>query len=237
MISIIIPAYNEEKYLPATLEAVLTALGRIESPEIIVVDNGSTDTTREMACRLGARVVDEQVHNIARVRNAGAASALGDVLIFIDADTTVSPGLFEKIIDAMSYDRCFGGSVAVEYERTYRRNSIRFYLFLWQSAGRLLKWRQGAAQFCRADAFRELGGYDESIYLGEDVEFHWRLAELARRERGGVEFIEDPPVRTSSRRYERMGFFRLLFFTHPITILLGWRTRWFWKDWYENAIR
>lgn len=235
-VSVIIPAFNEEKYLGATLEAVRAALSSIHQSEIIVVDNDSIDRTRSIAVDFGVRVVAEHEHNISKVRNTGADHAAGDLLVFIDADTLVQPGLFEKIIDAMRDDRCPGGSVRVQYSDA-TRIWVRYYLLVWQFFGRVLKMRQGAAQFCRRNAFRELGGYDTTIFIGEDIEFQWRLAKLARRNGGFTSFIDEPRVHTSARRYEKMGLFKTLIFTHPITILLAWRIRGVWKDWYENAIR
>jgi glycosyltransferase involved in cell wall biosynthesis len=236
-LSILIPAYNEEKYLPATLDALKAALADIADAEIIVVDNGSTDATREIAASFGVKIVTEHEHNIGRVRNTGAESATGDVIVFVDADTLVAPGLFENIVEAMSDKRCLGGSVAVEYETPNKRAWMRYFVMLFQFLGGLAKMRQGAAQFCRSEVFRELGGYDETIYVGEDVEFQWRLDKVARTRGSTTVFIEEPTVRTSSRRLEKMGLARMLFFTHPVTIFLAWRIRSFWKDWYENAIR
>jgi glycosyltransferase involved in cell wall biosynthesis len=236
-ISVVIPAYNEEKYIGRTLEAARAALATISEAEIIVVDNESTDSTQEIAESFGARIVKEHKHNIGQVRNTGGFAAVGELIVFLDADTVVAPGLFEKIIEAMTDEHCVGGSVAVEYERTYRRKWIRYYLMCWQFWGRFLRMRQGAAQFCRREALQELGGYDTSIYLGEDIEFHWRLDKLARKRGGYTAFIEDPKVHTSSRRYEKMGIVRTLIFTHPITIFLAWRRPSLWKDWYENAVR
>src|SRR4029450_12692525 len=116
-LSVVIPAYNEEKYLPRTLDALKRALRSIPGHETIVVDNGSTDGTRSVAERYQARIVEESEHNIAKVRNTGAETANGDVIVFIDADTIVRAGVFEKIIETMSNDKCVGGSVRVEYER------------------------------------------------------------------------------------------------------------------------
>ena len=237
MLSVVIPAYNEKNYLPATLDSVRAALSDIPSSEIVVVDNESTDTTREIAVRSGANVVDEPVHNIARVRNAGAESARGRILVFVDSDTVVPSELFKRIIELLADETVIGGSVEVRYEPVPKQAWIRLYMFTFQNIGRLLKWRQGAAQFCRASAFRELGGYDETIYVGEDVEFHWRLAKLARRSGRRVVFIEDPTVSTSPRRFERLGLVRSLFFTHPAVVFLGWRTRSIWKYWYDKPIR
>lgn len=238
MISIIIPAYNEEKYLPRTLEAVTAALGAGVDAELIVVDNLSTDSTREIAESFGAKILTEDEHNIAKVRNTGGFAAAGNVLVFLDADTTVPPGLFERIVDVMSNADCAGGSVAVDYEKPRNRQLFMlFFMKLWTFLGRLTKMRQGALQFCRTAVFRELSGYDATIYVGEDIEFHWRLAGLAKRRGGFTTFVEEPKVETSSRRWEKMGLFRMLFFTHPVTMFLMWRVRWMWKDWYGKAVR
>jgi glycosyltransferase involved in cell wall biosynthesis len=234
-LSIVVPAYNEEKYLPKTVAALKDALRSISDHEVIVVDNESTDATRPIAESCGARIVMESEHNIAKVRNMGAEAANGEVIVFVDADTIVRSGVFEKILESMSSDKCVGGSVRVEYERA-RRTWVRFFMLSWLFWARFTTMRQGALQFCRADVFHELGGYDDTIYVGEDIEFHWRLDKLARERGGFTSFIETPMVLTSSRRWDKMGL-RMLFIGHPVTIFLGWRARFLWKDWYENAIR
>ena len=234
-LSIIIPAYNEESYLPATLDAINAA--RTSDTEVIVVDNASTDATRHVAEERNATVVTELERNIGRARNAGADAASGNVLVFIDADSIVRAGTFEKIIEAMSDERCLGGSGSVEYEPIDNRIVVAWFMLLWPILGKLTKMRGGALQFCRADVFRELGGYDTSIYVGEDIDFHWRLDRHASARAGHTAFIEEPKVLTSSRRWNRMGLVRLLFFTHPITVFAARRMRSFWKDWYDDTIR
>ena len=234
-LSIIIPAYNEENYLPATLDAIIAA--RPNDAEVIVVDNASTDSTRQIAEQRGATVVIETEHNIGKVRNAGAASSTGDVLVFIDADSIVRPGIFEKIIEATNDKNCLGGAAAVEYEPIRNRTLISWFVKLYPLLGNWMKMRGGALQFCRADIFRELDGFDSTIYVGEDIDFGWRLDRLARDRHAHTAFIQQPKVLTSSRRWNRMGFVRLMFFTHPIVVLTAWRVRSFWKDWYEDAIR
>lgn len=234
-LSIIIPAYNEESYLPATLDAINAA--KTADAEVIVVDNLSTDATRQIAEERGASVITETERNIGKVRNAGAAVAKRDVLVFIDADSIVRPGIFEKIIEASADERCFGGAAAVEYEPIENRTVISWFVKLYPILGNWMKMRGGALQFCRSDVFNYLGGFDSTIYVGEDIDFGWRLDHFARDRGGHTTLLEEPKVLTSSRRWNRMGFVRLMFFTHPIVVLTAWRIRSFWKDWYDEAIR
>src|SRR5687768_3226235 len=102
-ISIVIPAYNEEKLLPATLESVQAAAAgfgaRGWEHEIIVCDNNSSDRTAEIARAKGARVVFEPINQIGRARNSGAAAASGDWLIFIDADSHPSRELLSDVAE------------------------------------------------------------------------------------------------------------------------------------------
>jgi len=234
-LSIIIPAYNEEKCLPATLAAIDDA--RVDDMDVIVVDNESTDTTRAIATEHGATIVDEREHNIGKVRNTGAANTDADVLVFLDADTIVRPGMFEKIREVMNDPRCVGGAAEVIYEPIKGRPLVQFFMKLWPILGRFTRIRGGALQFCRAELFRELNGYDATIWVGEDIDFHWRLDKLASERDGFTFLIESPKVLTSSRRWQKMGFLRMIFFTHPVTIFLAWRVRSFWKDWYVDVIR
>ena len=93
--SIIIPAYNEEKYLPRLLESIETARshysGGRDAVEVIVADNCSTDRTAEVAAHHGARVVLVAKRRIAAARNGGALVATGEILCFIDADSAIHP--------------------------------------------------------------------------------------------------------------------------------------------------
>lgn len=236
-ISIVVPAYNEEKYLPATLEKInIGAKNAGCESETIVVDNQSNDRTRQIAESFGAKVFTEGEHNIGRVRNTGARKAVGDVLIFIDADTLVAETLFQKIVAVMEDKNCFGGAVAISYGE-FRRNWMKFYLGGWRFWGTLFNMKQGAAQFCRKTVFEKSGGYDEKIFMGEDIEFYWRLSKITKRLGGYLNFIEDPKVVTSTRRFDRMSLWKTFLLTHPFFIRLNWKRKSFWKDWYEKAIR
>ncbi|MCA1589368.1 MAG: hypothetical protein LC730_07090, partial [Acidobacteria bacterium] len=107
----------------------------------------------------------------------------------------------------------------------------------WEFWGRLFNMKQGAAQFCRKAVFEKVGGYDERIYLGEDIEFYWHLTRYAMENRGRLAFIQELKVRTSTRRFDKMSIWKTLVLTNPMYILLYSRKASAWKDWYENAVR
>jgi glycosyltransferase involved in cell wall biosynthesis len=235
--SVIIPAYNEEESLPQTLKQIVKGLSAMTAPsELIVVDNDSQDRTKEIAEDFGAIVLREQEHCISRVRNTGARNSTGEVLIFIDADTLVPENLFQKIAEVMKDEKCLGGAVAVGYPE-FQRKWMKYYLSGWKFWGNIFNMKQGAAQFCRKEVFTEQEGYDESVFMGEDVEFYWRLSKFAGKSDGYLSFIESPKVITSTRRFDKMSVWKTLLLTHPVFIYLNWRKKSLWKDWYENAVR
>ena len=233
--SVVVPAYNEEKLLPETLRAIRRAATDLNC-EIAVVDNESTDKTPEIARDFGARVFSESEHNIARVRNTGAQNSTGDVLVFVDADTIIHESLFQTIARRMTDEQCFGGAVAVEYGE-FERKWMRYYLYGWKFWEKFFNMKQGAAQFCRREIFEELGGYDTGIYVGEDIEFYWRMTKFARARGGHLFFIKEPKVKTSARRLDKIPFLKTFVLMNPIYIRLLWRKKAFWKFWYEKTVR
>ena len=239
-LTIIIPAFNEEDYLPTTLDSIQTAAAHLSSHsdadiEIIVVDNNSEDDTAVVAQSKGATVVHEPVQGIARARNAGAGHAGGDVLVFVDADVILPPTLLAKIHTAMSDPACIGGAVDVEYRPKRRFNKL--YLRAWRVFSRLTGMAQGATQFCRKSVFDEVGGYDEKAWIGEDVNFFWALKRLAKRTGRTVRFIESPRVQGSSRRFDKWPLWKILVWTNPIFIALFRRRKTFWSGWYSRPVR
>ncbi|MCA1642461.1 MAG: glycosyltransferase [Acidobacteria bacterium] len=240
LISVIIPAFNEEDYIGETLASLKRATDflrakEIVSVEIIVVDNDSADSTARVARDFGANVVRETSHNVAEVRNTGAESAGGDCLVFVDADTTVPDELLRRVVDAMAEPTCVGGAVDTDYRPAKLTSKI--YLRLWRVVGKMTGMAQGATQFCRRDVFFALKGYDETLFMGEDVDFYWRLKRLARRRKGGVSFIEDVQVVPSARRFDRWGLWRTLIWTNPLVILMFRRRKKAWRGWYEAGPR
>ena len=240
LISVVIPAFNEAGYLSETLSHLNSAKSLLTremnlSAEIVVVDNDSEDATPALARDLGARVIKVPQQNVARVRNSGARVSQGEVLIFVDADTIVPDRLLLRIAQEMSDVSCFGGAVDTDYRP--RKLTIRLYLQLWRVLGRMLGLAQGATQFCRRDVFFALNGYDETLFMGEDVVFHQRLKQIAKQQKCRVVLIEDLRVEPSTRRFDQWRLWRTLVWTNPLFILLFRRRKAFWQGWYSSAPR
>lgn len=240
LISVIIPAFNEEDYIGETLASLNRAIAflrekEIISAEIIVVDNDSVDLTASVARDFGATVIKETRHNVAKVRNTGAESASGDVLVFVDADTIVPDKLLRRIVDAMAEPTCIGGAVDTNYRPAKLTSKI--YLRFWRIIGKMTGMAQGATQFCRKDIFFELNGYDETLFMGEDVDYYWRLKRFARRRNGRVSFVEDMQVVPSTRRFDQWELWRTLIWTNPLFILMFRRTKKAWHGWYKAGPR
>ena len=239
-ISVIIPAFNEASYFPGTLESIQRASEHLRSRanvavEVIVVDNNGTDETATVAEDMGATVVREPVQGIGRARNRGASVAQGDVLVFVDADVYVPTTLLDAIHEAVSDPACLGGGVDVEYQP--QRWVMRLYLRCWQQLARLTSMVQGPTQFCRRSAFERVGGYDESVWIGEDVDFFWSLKKLAKRTHQRVSVVRSPRVLPSTRRFDKPPVWRVLLHTNPLFIMLFRRRKAVWADWYERPVR
>src|SRR5260370_7659718 len=119
LISVVIPAFNEEGYLGETLASLNRAKAFLQgeglAAEIIVVDNDSNDSTADIARALSATVARERQHNVAKVRNSGAKLSNGDVLVFVDADTVVPEKLLSRIVETISAATFFGGALNLHY--------------------------------------------------------------------------------------------------------------------------
>jgi glycosyltransferase involved in cell wall biosynthesis len=208
--SVIIPAFNEEKSLPQTLESLKKAMSAVDfSGEAIVTDNNSTDKTREVAEKLGARVVFEPVNQIARSRNRGAREAKGEYLIFLDADTTISPGLLRTALHKMMQENCCGGGAIVALDRPPGLFGGKFLNF-WTWLSRRFNIAAGCFIYVLKKAFDDIGGFDERIYASEEVWFSRQIKRWGRKNGKPFHLIEDQPVVTSARKLD-----------HPLRAILA----------------
>jgi glycosyltransferase involved in cell wall biosynthesis len=229
MISLIVPAHNEELELPATLEAIhAAARGVIEPYEIIVVDDASTDATPEIASRAGAKVVHIGRRQIAAARNAGARAAQGECLFFVDADTRINRTHVIEAIAALKAG-CAGGSARVALD-----GSIPIWgRVLLHGFGTLyfgLNLGAGAFLFTNRRNFETVGGFDEQYFAGEEVYFS-----LALRKLGRFKVLREPIV-TSGRKlrmYPARQFLRN-FFGVIIGGPRGVRSRAKLRLWYDG---
>ena len=193
MISFIIPAYNEELELSSTIASIRVAASGVTQPyEIIVVDDGSTDATAELAAQAGARVISINRRQIAASRNAGARAAQGDYLFFVDADTRINAKHIDEAIAALDAGYA-GGSARVLTDGViplWGRIFVRAFCTVYFA----LKLGAGAFLFTTRRNFNAIGGFDEQYFIGEEVYFS-----LALRKLGRFKVLREPIV-TSGRK-------------------------------------
>ena len=203
-VSIVVPAFNEEKLIAQTLGAIGAAAAafvqRGWETEVIVCDNNSTDRTAAIARTAGATVVFEPVNQISRARNAGAGAARGDWIVFVDADSQPTRELFDDAAQAMASGDCLAGGATIRYDT--KRLDVRVPLAMWNVVSRLMRWVAGSFIFCEARAFREIGGFSENFYAAEEVEFIRRLKPVARAQRKRIVVLHRHPILSSARKAE-----------------------------------
>ena len=201
VLSVIIPAFNEEAVIRSTLGRIENALAENSEKglrwEIIVCDNNSTDKTAEIASQLGARVVAEPVNQISRARNTGAGMAQGDWLLFIDADSYPSSELIAEVLDVMASEKYIGCGCTFLVKGGTLLNKLRLeranpFLRLFRLCG-------GAFILCRSDAFRSIKGFSTALFAMEEIEFVIRLKRYGRRQGKRFAILRHPVV-TSGRK-------------------------------------
>ena len=201
-ISIIVPAFNEERLLGASLAQMKAAASVLARQgwdvELIVCDNNSTDRTAEIARAAGATVVFEPVNQIARARNCGAAAATGDWLIFVDADSHPGAELFADVAAQIQSGRCLAGGATVRLDE--RHLAAGFITWIWNCASRLGRLLAGSFIFCEAGAFRKLGGFNNELFAAEELELSQRLKRLARETNRKIVILHRHPLVTSARK-------------------------------------
>ncbi len=216
-ISVVVPAYNEERLLPKSLDAIKFAASVFgDAWELIVCDNNSTDRTAEIARAAGARVVFEPHNQISRARNCGAAAAAGEWLLFVDADSSPSAELFRDLKSAIDSGGCIAGgsTIAANSESFGFRLGIR----AWNAISRIARWGAGAFIYCDAAAFRELRGFSEALYASEELDFFQRLKPLARRSRRKILILHRHPLQTSDRKVHLYSWSELLAFAGRVAL-------------------
>jgi glycosyltransferase involved in cell wall biosynthesis len=198
MISFIIPAHNEERWIGECLGSIRAAMASLgESYEVIVVDDASTDATHEIALGMGARTMRVAHRRIAAVRNAGAREAGGQWLFFVDADTRANAGAVRAGLEAMRRGSVGGGCIPALHGQVPLWG--RAIHFLACGVGRRIRLVGGCFLFCTRQAYAAAGGFPESLYAGEDIAFVRAL------KRAGGFVVPGPTVVTSARKLQVAG--------------------------------
>jgi glycosyltransferase involved in cell wall biosynthesis len=194
MLSFVVPAYNEERLLGATLQSIHAAARPLGIPyEVVVADDASTDATAAIAEEAGARVVRVEHRKISATRNSGARAATGERLVFVDADTLIDTAVLRAAIDAMD-SGVVGGGAEVTFEGDAPRwghIAIRLVIGFM----RLTRWAAGCFIFCTREAFEAAGGFDERHFAGEEI-----MLSIGLKRQGRFVILREP-VTTSPRKF------------------------------------
>ena len=202
-ISIVVPAYNEENFLPATLASINEARKYFEATtnlrtEIVVVNNASTDQTEKIALANGAVVVPHPIRNISSVRNAGIRKSLYEVVVTIDADSFLPKDALVKIWNLMSSNRYVGGALGVKI--ISERISVRIMAFIIQRIVVLISGIYGAMFFFSREAALEIGGFPEDRLIAEDTAFAIALRAYGRKQKKKFARLKSVQVGTLDRK-------------------------------------
>ena len=227
-ISLVIPAYNEEAFIGACLDAALKYGGE-KLHEIIVVDNASTDHTADAAARYpGVRVVREDRKGTGHARQTGAEEATGDVIAYVDADSHLTPGWVEQIEHAFADERVVFLSGPYHYYES-ERYPLWLLNIMWKIFVPPVYWvvgymGNGGNCAVRRSALMAVGGNDRSIaFYGDDTDLARRLHAV-----GKTLWRNNFNTATSGRRFDEQGivatyvsyvvnFWWLVFFKRPYT--------------------
>ena len=201
--SIVIPALNEERYLPLLLRSIVET--GIEGLDVIVVDGNSDDRTQEIARSFGARLFVSDKRNVGYQRNLGGSKAIHDTIVFLDSDTIVPDrATIEALLKDFRDRECAAASC--RFAPINRRPMARLYYFTLYAFQRFQQRRNpyamGACIITRKDVFDRINGFDETIRVNEDAEY------CLRASKHGTFRILPHAIRVSTRRFDKDGYFK-----------------------------
>jgi len=201
MISVIIPAHNEENYVGATLEA----LRRQDYGwfEVVVVANGCVDQTAGAARGQCNRLIVLSQKSLGVARNLGARMAKGEILVFLDADTLLEPHALKVIARQFKKENA-AGTLKGRPDAERFHYKLVYFLKNFTHRTRLHLGSSGVI-ICWRDHFMQAGGFDEGLEVRENSDVIWRL-----RRFGSYRYIDTAAATTSMRRYDRQGWGRIV---------------------------
>lgn len=181
-VSVLIPAYNEEKDILKCLESVMKQDYPKDRCEVIVMDNGSIDNTKNLALNAGSRVVDASGLSIGGVRNIGAKFASGDVLAYIDADCVADNDWLTNGVYLLYGDNdigAVGGKCYVPEDATWVQRAWGWKCPEYET--RVVNILSTGSFFIKRDVFTEVGGFNDSLTAGEDTEISRKIMDTNRK--------------------------------------------------------
>lgn len=215
LVSVVIPAYNEEKYIINVLESLQKQT--YHNFEIIVVDNNSQDKTAEIARKFGATVVSENTLGVSQARQKGAEHAHGEIIATTDSDAVVPENWLETIVQTFQRHPdvvVCGGLGKFNSGPLIARIFAKYGMYPFALLDKLTSGGWSFAGFnmaYRKEAFLKTAGYDPKLKVAEDHDISTKLKKL-----GKAYFIKSLVVDISGRRFEK-GFFKELYKTYIIT--------------------
>ncbi|MES2391556.1 MAG: glycosyltransferase family 2 protein [Acidobacteriota bacterium] len=233
-LSFVIPAYNEEAYLPACIESILAQIPRELEPdtEIIVVNNASTDRTRDVALRYPrVHVVDEPRKGLTFARQAGFAASSGSLIANVDADARLTPNWVATVLRTFDAEPALAALSGpfVYYDLTPRQRVLvhAFYLSAWMTYAcnryilRVGSMLQGGNFITNRDALASIGGFNTAIsFYGEDTDIARRLNAV-----GEVRFTFALKMFSSARRLKHEGM---------LTVAARYSINYFWTTFFKR---
>ena len=203
-VSVIIPTFQEGRYLARLLSRVAAINSRVE---IIVVDSNSADNTVRIAEQFTEKVYPIKERGISKAKNHGAYQANGDILIFLDADVKPPTDFVEKVLDAFSDHTVVGATCHImpEHPTFGEKVFFQFYNLLLLICSRFKPHSRGEFLAVKRTSFLAVNGFNETMPCLEDHELAHRLSKL-----GKFVFINDLIVQESLRRFRELGFFRVV---------------------------
>ena len=209
LLSVVIPAYNEEKYLGPCLKALNNQDLPSDQYEIIVVDNCSTDKTLKVAKRYGARVITEQQRGIIFAKGAGCAAARGSIIAITDADTIVPKTWLSQIMRLITHHPMAGITGPAVTQNLplwgYLLHHGCLLIFILLARFNITIYLHGQNVAFYQKYYSLMGGFNPNIPIGED---EVGLLKKLRRF-GEVMYCPSLKVKTHNRRY-RFGFWVFL---------------------------
>ena len=216
-LSFVVPAYNEEAYLPACLESILAQTGELgDAVEIIVVNNASSDRTLQVAMGFkGVRVVDEPRKGLTFARQAGFAASTGELIANVDSDSRLTPGWVQTVLKEFASEpklvALSGPFIYYDMSPSQRFSVQIFYLIAYLvyavnrwvlRAGSMV---QGGNFVLRRTALEKIGGFNTAIaFYGEDTDIARRMNQV-----GKVKFTFKLKMLSSARRLKKEGTLRI----------------------------